>query len=652
MGWRQRRGFPCQWKHLRFYLLLRLLCIPLLLVACGQRPGTVSKETTPGSEAGHWTRLPLYDGKINVLLVDGSSPQRTLYAGAEGGVFKSDDQGSTWTSASAGLTDRLVRSLFLDPRNPRTLYAGTWNGRVKVSTDGGASWLDRSRGLPPHEVRAVAVDPANPHRLYAGLPDGVFVSTDRGEQWLPAGQLPGTLQCMAVDPEHPGVLYAGTSENGLFKSVDSGAGWFTLNTVFTNAVALAIPPRSPGTIYSISLGKVYRTEDGGTTWVYADAYRDPSMARCLAVDPKDTREVYVGLADGLYKSVDARRSWARSDAGLAPVDVSCVTIDALDTRRVYACSGSDVFVSVDAGLTWGRRSRIADGTGAGILTLVSDPKDGSVFYASTFDGGLYKTTDAGDHWQHTGASPPLPRITAIAIESINTQVVYAGSQHGFVLGSRDGGATWVSHAVAESAITALAIGWAQPERIYAGTEGQGLFRSDDAGLNWWQASDEIGFAIQRILIPRGGPQARVFVSSERGVFRSEDAGQTWRAYLSPVADMAAGLAVTSALSVITLPGDHIITGQGLSDAVTVVPAARVASSAARITGLTASLLQSGALFVLVDGRGAYASADLGASWSIIGTGLETTELRALALSPDDPDLILVGTDTGVFRYQP
>ena len=652
MRWR-RTPVLLQERRRPLALFLRLMCSTLLLVGCAQRSGSVRQQATRAWEAGRWTRLPLFDGRINALLVDGSNAQRTLYAGTDGGVFKSEDQSSTWTSASAGLTDRLVRSLLLDPRDPRTLYAGTWNGRVKISTDGAASWQDRSRGLPPQEVRALAVDSFDPLRRYAGLPDGVFVSSDGGGQWLPGGRFAGTLQCMAVDPEDPGVLYVGTVENGLFKSVDSGSSWFALNTVFTNVAAVAIPPRSPGTVYSISLGKVYRTEDGGAAWAYVDAYRDPAMARCLAVNPRDARQVYVGLADGLYKSLDARQSWARSDAGLAPVDVSCVAIDPVDASRVYASSGADVFVSSDAGLTWQRRSRVEGDTAAAILALAGDPKHGSVFYASTAGGGLYKTTDAGEGWKHIGDRLPLPWITALAVEPIDTQVVYAGTQHGLVFRSSDGGASWESTGgVAEASITALVADSAQPERIYAGTEGLGLFRSDDAGLNWAYAGDEIGFAIQRILIPRRGPQSQVYVSSERGVFRSEDAGRSWSAYLSPVAGIAADVAGTSAPVVITLHGDNTIKGDGLNDAVTVVPAARVAATGAGITALTSSPAQPGVLYVLAGGRGAYRSTDLGVSWSRLGTGLEAAELRTIALSPDDPALILVGTDSGLFRYQP
>ncbi len=93
-----------------------------------------------------------------------------------------------------------------------------------------------------------------------------------------------------------------------------------------------------------------------------------------------------------------------------------------------------------------------------------------------------------------------------------------------------------------------------------------------------------------------------------------------------------------------------VKGYGLSEA-RVVPCDLVAPQA-QLKGLTTSPVAPQTLYVLAEQQGVFRSTDLGASWTSLGPGLESRELRALALSADDPNLILVGTDKGVYRYQP
>jgi photosystem II stability/assembly factor-like uncharacterized protein len=147
-------------------------------------------------------------------------------------LLKSKDGGTTWSTASSGLTGvdctgvPPVLSLAIDPKNSSTLYATTHTGLFK-STDGGASWAAAGSGLPDHlpdgrpfySAGAMVIDPQNPSTLYAamslpgGLAGGVFKSSDGGATWVAANSgLPGTaapfIRFLAIDPKHPDTLYA------------------------------------------------------------------------------------------------------------------------------------------------------------------------------------------------------------------------------------------------------------------------------------------------------------------------------------------------------------------------------------------------------------------------------------------------------------
>jgi photosystem II stability/assembly factor-like uncharacterized protein len=612
-----------------------------------------------------WARLGgPFDGRINALVIEAPDGEHMIYAGTDGGVFKSADQGKHWTACNNGLTSRLVRALAIDPDNPYTLYAGTWDGNVYSTADGGNSWQERSTGLPPLEIRALAVHTHDPRKLYAGMQAGVFTTTDAGGDWHPAGQFTGTLRCMVMEPEHPDILYVGTADHGIYKSFDGGATWISLRTGFSGVSSLVVPPRTTRTVYAISGGKIYRTENAGLTWSYLDYWRDPSVARSLAVDPKNPQEVYVGLQDGLYRSEDARQTWIRSDAGLKGRDLQVLAVDPLQTNIVYACTDNHFFISKDAGRTWERRRSIEPNVGIRVLALEADPKNGSVFYASVAGGGLHRTADGGAHWQHVGESLPAAHITAVEVDPVTTQNVYVGTREGFVFRSTSGGATWVSGSrVAEAPVYALAVDPEERERIYAGTLGEGLFRSDDAGLLWAYKGDDIGKDVQRIVIEPRGPQTTIYALTEEGVFRSSNAGENWQFYLSGVADIAPAVkggftripgasTVTNVFAPVVMPFADLrpMAGPGGSESPFLPPAS--ADPGVEHNGLTTGPAMPGALYVMGAGEGVFRSTDLATNWTALGTGLESRDLQALALSPDDPNLILVGTDQGIYCYQP
>ncbi len=655
-----------EWLEDHALAIIAVLAIIVLLVVVWKRPALFSSAypspalPTPTSPTApsprllpkQWTVLSgLFDGQINALRIEDVDGARVIYAGTDGGVFKSEDRGITWIPRNNGLDSRLVRALAVDPDDPKVLYAGSWNGQVHASANGGNSWQGRSTGLPASEIRDLAVHTHDPRKLYAGTSAGVFTTTNAGQDWHPAAQFTGTLQCLAMEAEQPNILYVGTAGHGIYKSFNGGATWTHLRTEFTDVSSLLIPPRAARTVYAISAGKVWKTENAGLVWTYADYWRDPSVARSLATNPKNPQEVYVGLEDGLHKSTDGRKTWIPSDLGLTDKDVQVLAVDPMEPAVVYACSGNQLFVSRNSGRTWQQRSSIQAYAEGSILALKSDPKDGEAFYASVAGGGLYRTTDGGEHWEHVGASLPVAQITAMDVDPVITQTIYLGTREGFVFRSGTGGTTWGSGSrVAEAPIQSLAVDPEQRNRIYAGTLGQGLYRSDNAGAQWAHKGASIGNDVQGLVIDPRGPTTTTYARTERGVFRSLDAGENWEPYLSGVAAFALPLKGSGRPIAMTLADPSLVVGQGRSESI-LVPQNRIAA-AVELRGMTISPAMPGTLYVMAEGEGVFCSADSGSSWTSLGAGLQSRRLQALALSPDDPDLILVGTDRGIYRYWP
>jgi photosystem II stability/assembly factor-like uncharacterized protein len=109
-----------------------------------------------------------------------------------GGLFTSDDAGTTWTrwDQHERLSLEWIRQLWFDPGG-RLAYAATSTSGVLRSTDGGLTWERPGAGVGLLDVRALAVDPQRPERIYAAThASGIFVSEDGGARWRPLDQIP------------------------------------------------------------------------------------------------------------------------------------------------------------------------------------------------------------------------------------------------------------------------------------------------------------------------------------------------------------------------------------------------------------------------------------------------------------------------------
>ncbi len=162
-------------------------------------------------------------------------------------VYKSADNGLTWTPVSGDLTSfpnppsvlayHTVSTLDISPADPRHYYAGTDDGRVWRSDDAGAAWTEVSAGLPLYCVTRVTADPVTPEVVYVCLSGfgqdqhspHVFRSADQGATWSPiAGDLPDApANDLVVDPTDPNTLFLAT-DVGVYVTRNLGGAWSPL----------------------------------------------------------------------------------------------------------------------------------------------------------------------------------------------------------------------------------------------------------------------------------------------------------------------------------------------------------------------------------------------------------------------------------------
>ncbi|UCG60113.1 MAG: hypothetical protein JSU70_11435, partial [Phycisphaerales bacterium] len=202
-----------------------------------------------------------------------------VYAGARGGkksitkgvgMFISLDGAKNWTPSN--MPGVLVQDVEINPLDSSVIYAAASNGSVYKSIDSGVNWEIKNTGLTSYGLNALAIDSNNPSTVYVGGSGGIFKTTDGGENWTPKNEGMGSylVDSIAIDPDVPRILYVGTTHQGcVFKSTDGAENWTLINNGLTERTIqhVAIDPHELSTVYAGTEDGVYKTVDGGATWV-------------------------------------------------------------------------------------------------------------------------------------------------------------------------------------------------------------------------------------------------------------------------------------------------------------------------------------------------------------------------------------------------
>ncbi len=200
---------------------------------------------------------------VQALAIDPSNAN-TVYAGTNGGVYKSTD-GTTFAQL-AGMSSRNVQSLVLDPTNPAVVYAGTnpsTDGGIWKSTDNGATWTKQNTGLPAGTgVYHLAATPGSNATFYAAVGASpatttLYKTTNGGGTWsaLNAGS---NLSSIAVSPTNANLVFVDGS-GGLFRSTDGGSTFAQIGG-YLNA-PVRVDNNQPQTLYVGGTGITSYTGD-------------------------------------------------------------------------------------------------------------------------------------------------------------------------------------------------------------------------------------------------------------------------------------------------------------------------------------------------------------------------------------------------------
>jgi hypothetical protein len=297
----------------------------------------------------------------------------TIYAGCDGGVFQTFDDGGSWTGTNNGLeiaqeytigqsasngsliltscqdvgTDLLNGStwtrlesgeateVIIDRTNNNTFYGGGYSGQYKMrSDDGGSTWVDIMTGITGNGawVTPWIQDVSNASTLWTGYQE-IFKSTNKGANWVQMSSLGSTESFIAIDqaPSNNQVVYAARSTS-IIKTVNGGTSWTTItgNLPVSNAQIkyIEVDPVDANHLWVTFSGysvtdKVWVSYNGGTTWSNYSTGLPNLPANCIVYQNNSAfGTLYVGMDVGVYFRDSTMGAWSSFSGGLPNAVVS------------------------------------------------------------------------------------------------------------------------------------------------------------------------------------------------------------------------------------------------------------------------------------------------------------------------------------------
>ena len=643
-----------------------------------------------------WRNIgPWRGGRANAVAGIAAQPM-TYFAGyAGGGLWRTDDAGINWRNISDGFfKTSSIGAIAVAPSDANVLYVGTGEHAVRGqsstygdgvyrSTDQGRTWTNVGLAAT-RQISAVRIHPNDPDVVYVAAQGdrwkgtaerGIYRTKDGGRSWslvLKGENTSSGASDLAMDANNPRILYAafwdaqrtpwqvrsGGAGSGIWKSLDGGDTWKRLSDglpKLMGKIGVAVSPSNSDRVYAIieaENGGLFRSDDAGATWRLQSGDRLIQTRSWyymnITADPKNADVVWIMNAP-VMRSIDAGRTFQTVAAMHG--DNHQLWINPSDSRYIINANDGGASVSLDGGKSWSSQDNqptaqfyhVAVDDAFPYKLYGGQQDNSSVIIRSRSANGAIGVRD----WDEG----PGCESANMGVSAKHPQLVYGGCYQGILeeldatTGIKRAIMPWPELNLTEPTDkTRYRFNWTAPilvsphddNVIYQG--GNVLFRTSDRGLSWTPVSPDLtrndkarqgwggtpitnegagGEVYATIVAIQESPHDAntLYVGTDDGLVQlTRDGGRSWSNVTSP----AWGDGLVNEIEV------------SPSDAATVY----VAYRRDRVGD---------------PGAYVYRSTDYGKSWTKFVTGLRDNEpVRVVREDPERRGLLYAGTETGVY----
>lgn len=449
-----------------------------------------------------------------------------------------------------------VNSIAIDPNNTARIFVCTSSGGVWRSTNGGASWDDVGYSIGTNFTGIVGVSPHNGNIVFVATGDpnagpggiGLFRSTNGGASFAATGFTAFARAYEIVfHPTNANTIWL-SADSGVWRSIDGGATW--VRQLVGWATGLVINRTAPNTLFcGLGGSGVWRTNDGGVTWTQVAVNPGAAFQRvCIAMARNAPNNMVVSFAVGdsvsLWKTSNGGTTWAALPD--PPVHGwgqlwynHYITMHPNNPNIMYSGQGPILRTTnggagggTGPGKAWQDIGAAIDATNYVDIhvdhhCMVFDPVNPNIIYCGC-DGGIYRSRFGGNYWENIGASIPSSEFYAIG-QGVQEHYQVGG-------GTQDNGTWMTDGSMAWRFILGgdgfyFVVDPTNPNTVYAEWQGLNVCRSDNKGVNFgYRGANGIMEADPKpwmgvIEIDKNNPN-RLYVGSDR-LYRSDNRMDNW-----------------------------------------------------------------------------------------------------------------------------
>jgi photosystem II stability/assembly factor-like uncharacterized protein len=375
---------------------------------------------------------------------------------------------------SAMMSGRIAALDAVEQDGRITVFVGAASGGVWKSVNGGTTYKPVFDREDVQSIGAVTIDPSNPKTVWVGtgeawtrnsvsVGDGVYKSTDSGENWTNVGLKDSEhIAKILVDPNDgnnvlvcaAGHLWNDNDERGVYKSTDGGKTWKKVlagANGSTGCGLLAMSRQEPKTVYASMWdfrrqgwtfrsggpgSGLFKSTDGGDHWTEINDTNAKGLPPkpwgrvAMAVAPSKPQVVYANIEAakdrGLYRSDDGGATWTKGDASnfmvWRPFYFGNLIVDPKDENKIFK-PDLILLLSTDGGKSF---NVVSGGAHGDFHDVWINPKNPNVVIAGD-DGGLWRSEDGGNRWKHQ-LNLPVSQFYHVSVDNADPYRVYGGLQ--------------------------------------------------------------------------------------------------------------------------------------------------------------------------------------------------------------------------------
>lgn len=450
-----------------------------------------------------WETLPAQDWtSLNIIVVNGVGQ---IFINTNNSVWRSSDNGDTWTRLTIDTNVPSLRALELSPDGE--LFAGTFNRKIYRSDDNGDNWTELFTA--GNDIGTFAFD-GNSTVYGATSFAGAYKSMDNGDNWSLLPALPGANGALDLNVNASGEVFAAAFDGGVLRSGDGGSTWEDITFDLIDPGVRKIFLSSVQDLYVGTLSAGVQMLSANTWTAKNEGIGAIQIDRFVSIDGV----LYACTSAGVFISEDGGRSWRQSLRGMDDPEIAALA--QAPNGDLYA-GGEMLYISED-GVNWTKISQSFPDSEITATDILVEP--GGRVIVATEDYGIRYTDNRGQSFSSANAG--LEDITMNFIRRNAAGDLFTAD--GFNLyRSSDVSGAWqiINNGLSDTDITEFAVA---DGALFAITFSDGLFKSIDNGDNWSLAIDQ---DFNNVAVNGSD----IYGASERiingGVYFSDDNGESW-----------------------------------------------------------------------------------------------------------------------------